>query len=167
MNSAEVFVLKGTCGSAPYLTGLIWTIQRVPYPQFYMVSPDHFTKYEAEHTTADPAIIGPFLVVELVTPVPWAVQCPSSLGRATPIIGLGLVILIWVSTAVLQVPLHDTLSRGYDATAIATLVATNWIRTISWTVRSGTLARTLWQVLTREPISSTASYLRLVWRIKQ
>ena len=157
MNRTAAFVLIGTCASAFYLTGLIWTIQWVHYPLFEMVSPDQFTKYEAAHTIAITAIVGPVMVAELVTAVAWAVLCPSSLGRATPITGLGLVILIWVSTAVLQVPLHDTLSRGYDATAIATLVATNWIRTISWTVRSGILARTLWQVLTREPISMTAS----------
>ena len=157
MNRTAAFVLIGTCASVFYLTGLIWTIQWVHYPLFEMVSPAQFTKYEAAHTMAITAIVGPVMVVELVTAVAWAVLCPSSLGRATPITGLGLVILIWVSTAVLQVPLHDTLSRGYDATAIATLVATNWVRTISWTVRSGILARTLWQLLTWEPISSPAS----------
>ena len=157
MNRVTAFVLISTCASALYLTGLIWTIQWVHYPLFELVSPDQFTKYEAAHTIAITAIVGPVMVVELVTAVAWTVLCPSSLGRATSITGLGLVILIWVSTAVLQVPLHDTLSRGYDATAIATLVATNWIRTISWTARSGILVRTLWQVLTSEPISLTAS----------
>ena len=157
MNRATAFILIGTCASAFYLTGLIWTIQWVHYPLFEMVNPDQFMKYEEAHTSAITAIVGPVMVAELLTAVAWAVLCPSSIGRATPITGLGLVFLIWASTAVLQVPLHDTLSRGYDVTSIATLVATNWIRTISWTVRSGILARTLWQVLTREPISSTAS----------
>ena len=82
MNSAAAFVLIGTFGSAFYLTGLIWTIQWVHYPLFEMVSPDQFTKYEAAHTIAITAIVGPVMVAELVTAVAWAVLCPSSLGRA-------------------------------------------------------------------------------------
>ena len=87
MNRAAAFVLIGTCASAFYLTGLIWTIQWVHYPLIEMVSPDQFTKYEAAHTIAITAIVGPVMVAELVTAVAWAVLCPSSFGRATPIIG--------------------------------------------------------------------------------
>ncbi|MSQ43126.1 MAG: hypothetical protein EXR45_02810 [Chloroflexi bacterium] len=156
MNRASVAVLIVTCASAWYLTGLIWTIQWVHYPLFEMVNPDVFVRYEAAHTIAITTIVGPVMLAELVSAVAWIVVCPASLGRATPVTGLCLVILVWVSTAVLQVPLHDMLSNGYDAQVISTLVATNWIRTTLWTTRSGMLAWTLWQFLSGEPAGSSS-----------
>lgn len=36
------------------------------------------------------------------------------------------------STALLQVPCHSILAKGFDATAHERLVNTNWIRTICW-----------------------------------
>ncbi len=150
MSRASAFVLIVTSGAAFYLTGLIWTIQWVHYPLFELVNPDQFMRYEAAHTVAITAIVGPVMVAELVSAVAWAIVCPSALGKAGPVTGVGLVVLIWLSTAILQVPLHDRLSSGYDAQAIATLVATNWIRTILWTARAALLAGTLWRVLTVE-----------------
>jgi hypothetical protein len=47
-----------------------------------------------------------------------------------------LVAVIWLSTALLQVPAHGRLSAGFDAETGGFLVATNWIRTIAWSLRS-------------------------------
>jgi hypothetical protein len=55
------------------------------------------------------------------------------------IAGAALLLVVWLSTAVLQVPLHATLTKGYDERAIAMLVSTNWIRTVAWSAR-GVLA---------------------------
>ena len=52
------------------------------------------------------------------------------------IIGLALVTLIWLSTALLQVPCHEDLSNGFDTEIHRRLVATNWIRTVAWSLRS-------------------------------
>jgi hypothetical protein len=35
----------------------------------------------------------------------------------------------------LQVPLHQKLSSGFDAAVHRRLVATNWWRTVGWTLR--------------------------------
>ena len=53
--------------------------------------------------------------------------------------GLGLLAVIWLSTAFLSVPRHEALRHGFDASAHGALVATNWIRTAAWTVRSALL----------------------------
>ena len=50
--------------------------------------------------------------------------------------GLGLVIVIWASTALLQIPLHNSLGRGLDLEAIEKLVSGNWVRTVAWSMRS-------------------------------
>jgi hypothetical protein len=44
--------------------------------------------------------------------------------------------VIWLSTALLQVPLHNLLARGLDREAVARLVQTNWIRTAAWSARA-------------------------------
>ncbi len=49
--------------------------------------------------------------------------------------GLGLLIVIWVSTAALSVPAHDVLTAGFSDGAYRKLVNTNWIRTVAWTAR--------------------------------
>lgn len=45
--------------------------------------------------------------------------------------------LIWLSTALLQVPLHRALLPGFDPAKIHRLVRSNWLRTVAWTLRSG------------------------------
>lgn len=50
-----------------------------------------------------------------------------------------LVLAIWVSTFVVQVPLHGRLVRGFEISVHRRLVRTNWLRTAVWSVR-GVLA---------------------------
>jgi hypothetical protein len=41
----------------------------------------------------------------------------------------------WISTWLVQIPLHDKLAAGFDAHAHARLAATNWWRTAAWSLR--------------------------------
>jgi hypothetical protein len=41
----------------------------------------------------------------------------------------------WVSTALVQIPLHNQLALGFDLSVHRKLVATNWWRTIAWSLR--------------------------------
>jgi hypothetical protein len=47
-----------------------------------------------------------------------------------------LVFLIWLSTFLLQVPIHKDLQSGKDFKRISRLVTTNWIRTIAWSIKA-------------------------------
>ncbi|MEM1060732.1 MAG: hypothetical protein AAGJ97_00240, partial [Planctomycetota bacterium] len=49
--------------------------------------------------------------------------------------GLALVGSIWLSTFLVQVPLHARLERGFDETAHRRLVGSNVWRTAAWTFR--------------------------------
>jgi len=62
-----------------------------------------------------------------------------------PWIGIALLLLIWLSTAVLQVPAHHRLGSGFDPATHRRLVLTNWVRTWAWSAR-GVLALLLLQV---------------------
>ena len=119
------------------LCGLIWTIQLVTYPGFANVGAADgvgFADYHRAYTGRIARLVVPLMVLELVTAV------ERVLGRVEPspqaVVGLALVVLIWLSTALLQVPLHGRLERGFDASAARRLVQTNWIRTVAWSLRA-------------------------------
>lgn len=119
------------------MTGLIWFVQIVHYPLFARVGADAFREYATQHNRRVTWVVAPLMLLEVATAgflciveVPGA---PAGLG----LIGLGLVFVIWVSTAVLQVPCHARLQGGPDGRVIRRLVATNWVRTVAWTLRCG------------------------------
>ncbi len=49
--------------------------------------------------------------------------------------GALLLALVWFSTFLIQVPCHETLAVSFQAQVHRRLVATNWIRTVAWTLR--------------------------------
>lgn len=51
-------------------------------------------------------------------------------------INMALLGIIWLSTAVFQVPIHLKLMNKASAKLITRVIRTNWIRTIAWTLRS-------------------------------
>jgi hypothetical protein len=57
-------------------------------------------------------------------------------GTPGAIISIVLVVIIWSSTFLLQVPIHNRLKSGKKEEFIRRLVATNWIRTIAWSLKS-------------------------------
>ena len=120
------------------MTGIIWFVQIVHYPLFARVGGSGFAAYEAEHATRTGWVVGPLMCIELATAALFlfARFRPGSVSAASAWAGMVLVLLIWTSTAFIQVPLHNKLSSGADAAVIARLVGTNWIRTIAWTFRS-------------------------------
>lgn len=121
------------------MTGLIWFVQMVHYPLFRAVGTSEFVAYEAAHVRLTTFVVGPLMLLESATAL-WLVTArPDFATPAQAWIGLGLLGVIWASTALLSVPLHDALQLGFDASTHAALVATNWIRTVAWTARCGLL----------------------------
>jgi hypothetical protein len=47
-----------------------------------------------------------------------------------------LIVLIWLCTFLLSVPLHNRLGQKRDVEKIRRLVATNWPRTVAWSLRT-------------------------------
>jgi hypothetical protein len=50
-------------------------------------------------------------------------------------LGLALLVAIWVSTALVQAPIHGRLAGGFDLALHRRLVRSNWVRTLLWTAR--------------------------------
>lgn len=120
--------------STLFMVGLIWFVQVVHYPLFRNVGTDQFVQYEFLHQKLTTWVVGPAMLLELITAVALLkYSAPDS--TLLPWIGIGLVAVIWLSTAALQVPAHNTLALKFSAEACSTLVNTNWIRTVAWTAR--------------------------------
>ena len=125
------------------MTGLIWFVQVVHYPLFGRVDPAAFGTYHADHTRLTGRVVLVPMVVELLTSI-WLVgDRPRGLSPAAAWLGLLAAVITWGVTAFLSVPAHDHLGRGFEATWHRRLVATNWLRTWSWTAHSLLL---LWAV---------------------
>jgi hypothetical protein len=121
-----------------FLVGAIWVIQVVHYNLFNQVGRDVFAAYENAHTVLITPIVGIPMLIEAGTALLLLMERPpGGVPMLVPIIGLVLVAVIWLSTMFIQVPQHNILSAGFDQTAYQTLLTTNWIRTIAWTVRGG------------------------------
>ena len=113
------------------LCTLIWLIQILHYPSFSFVHPDHFPTFHAFHSQRISLIVLPLMVVELGSSIYLAWHLHSIW-----LVSLFLVILIWMSTFLIQVPLHGKLSARKDQRHIEKLVRTNWIRTFLWSLKA-------------------------------
>jgi len=115
------------------LVGLIWTIQLVHYPLFLRIPIDAFASYESEHMRRITWLVGPLMLAEALTGVLVLVRDPQSLLAQ---IGIVLLVVIWVSTATIQGPLHGRMARdGFSESRIRWLIRSNWIRTAAWSAR--------------------------------
>jgi hypothetical protein len=122
-----------------FLIGLCWLVQRVQYPLMGRVGVEHFTAYEQAHVSRIGPIVGPIMLIEAGSGLLLLVFGGEAFRGPAFVAAFALLVLIWLSTFLLQVPLHGRLSKGFDAAAHASLVRTNWIRTLAWSVRGGLL----------------------------
>lgn len=122
------------------MVGLIWMVQIVHYPLFARVQQEHFADYQELHQKWITPVVGIPMIVEVVTAILLVRTIPKGMAPWLPWLALGLLILIWLSTAFLQVPCHSQLSSQFDEQAHRRLVSTNWIRTIAWSLRGVILA---------------------------
>ncbi len=121
--------------STIFLTGLIWTIQIVHYPLFTFVGKTEFPEYHMHHSFRISWIVIPVMLMELVSTIllAWMDQSGSKFWN---FLGVFFVIVVWLSTFLLSVPEHSILGNGWNQNSIYRLVATNWVRTIAWTLHS-------------------------------
>lgn len=113
------------------MTGLALFVQVVHYPLFALVDGD-FGRYSREHARRTGIVVGPLMIVEAATATALVVILPGLLTA----IGMALVAILWLATALVQAPCHRRLAAGFDPQVWRRLVATSWIRTAAWLARS-------------------------------
>jgi hypothetical protein len=123
--------------TASAMLGLIWMVQVVHYPLFERVSREHYVAYHQDHLRKITYIVLPLMGCELASAVAFCVGAhPLMLGHPAWLGSLALLAVVWTSTAVIQIPLHNRLASGFDSLTHHKLVVSNWIRTVAWTLRT-------------------------------
>ena len=121
------------------MTGLIWLVQLVHYPLFDRVAGDRFVQFETDHSNWITWIVLPLMCGELGSAIWLAYGRGDQPDRWLWYAGLAMVAGLWLCTALLSVPEHNVLMKGFDADSHRRLVTTNWPRTLLWSLRSGLL----------------------------
>ncbi len=119
-----------------FMTGLIWFVQVVHYPLMARVGSEGYRTYQLEHERRTTWVVMPVMMIELGCAVWLLFDRPEEVPGWLVSVGLGLLAVVWLSTACLQVPCHRQLESGFDAGIHRRLVATNWIRTVCWSLRA-------------------------------
>ena len=128
--------------STLYMLGLIYFVQLVHYPLFALVGPKYYLDYHQKHVFWTTWAVGPAMILEALTSGALLLlslnqeaigqaaisQDVMSLNQSTLWMGLLLLLVIWLSTALLQVPCHNRLVNGFDPKMHHRLVKTNWIK---------------------------------------
>lgn len=141
--SSPTVAFVASLASSWFMAGLIWIVQVVHYPLFGRVGREGFAAYESAHARLITPIVGPAMLVELVSSLALLAARPRGMPAWAAWAGVALVGIAWASTAFVQVPLHGTLARGFDEDAHARLVVTNWVRTIAWSGHAALMAWSL------------------------
>ena len=131
-------------GATLYLVGLIWIMQNLVYPAMGYVGENGYAAYHNLHTSRITPVVAPVMIIELLTAIYFVYAPLDGIDYRYFWFGLALVLVIWVSTFFVQVPLHEKLAQGFDAEIQNKLVLTNWIRTIAWSLRGALILRMVW-----------------------
>lgn len=137
------FLLLAHFAATLFMTGVIWFVQIVHYPLFARVGIADFDSYADAHGRSTTQVVVVPMLVELVTGALLVLRRPEHIAATPALVGFVLLVVIWLSTFLLQVPQHNILDAGFDDAAHRTLIATNWARTAAWTLRS---ALVLWML---------------------
>lgn len=119
------------------MAGVLAVVQAAVYPLFDGVGREGFAAYHRRYTARVGWVVGPLMAAEVVTA---GALLAAGLRGGAFLGSLGLLVLAWAMTALVQVPLHRRLAAGFDPAAYRRLVATNWGRTVAWAARAGLVA---------------------------
>tara|TARA_B110000444_G_scaffold91827_1_gene86763 strand:- start:2115 stop:2519 length:405 start_codon:yes stop_codon:yes gene_type:complete len=113
------------------LVGIILITQCVSYPLFKNIGTD-FTFFHKKYVNLIGFVVAPIMVLELVIV---AILLMNNFDNAIIRAITALVFLIWASTFLIQVPIHNSLSIAKDLVKINLLIKSNIIRTSCWVIK--------------------------------
>ena len=117
-----------------FMAGLCWFVQIVHYPLFLEIPSKLLPHYERKNIRTG-YITVPMMIIELATGLILLYHTLEILW----VINALLMIVTALSTFFFQAPMHLLLTSQANEKTIKSLINTNWIRTSSWTLRSGIL----------------------------
>lgn len=115
------------------MTGVVWFVQVVHYPLFPGSPATTFPHWQSENVRRTRRLVLPVMLAETGTALALAAARPASTALQG---GLLLLALVWLSTLLVQLPIHTRLQTAFDPAGHLRLVRSNWVRTAAWTARS-------------------------------
>ena len=119
-----------------FMAGVIWYVQLVHYPLMAGWPHDDFAAWEERHRQRTGMVVIPAMLLESITAAILLWRRPEGVPAWLVWLAFAVLLGIHASTFLVQVPLHEQLSAGWDAAAHQRLVASNWVRTVLWTARA-------------------------------
>ena len=108
---------------------LIWLVQLIIYPGFLNIGNVNFKDVHKRYTARISLIVIPLMLGQLSLEIIKLFQGEANFPR------LALTVSVWLITFIFAVPAHNILGQnGRHKDSILTLIKTNWLRTIIWSV---------------------------------
>ena len=124
--------------------GFQWTVRVLVYPQFAEVPPTAFAAYERSHQRRITWLVGPLFLGQGGTTLALLVARPAGTPLLPVLAGAACLAVVLGVTALLAVPLHRRLDRGWDAAAHRRLLRVDAVRVAA--ASAGTAAA-MWALL--------------------
>lgn len=132
-----------------FMTGLIWLVQVLVYPNFRLIREEDLQFFHQFHLRRITWLVGPVMCFELLSGI-W-LYC--RLQHSIYLFNLVLIFGIWILTGFVSIPFHNQLTRNTKNFLIQeklnqkswfflirfsknNLIWTNWPRTVIWSVRA-------------------------------
>ena len=112
------------------LVVLIWLVQIIIYPGMHGWDQSRFAKLHKDYATRISFFVGPLMLGQAALALLLLVTSPGAIA----VMHMLLIGVVWGATIFISVPLHRKLSDGYVASGVDRLVATNWLRTVCWSL---------------------------------
>jgi hypothetical protein len=129
-------VVLAHAASTVFLAGVIWTIQVVHYPMFARVDAAGFPAAMADHGRRISGVVVGALGAAGATMVLLLARPPVGVSVGAPLVGCGARGAPGGGDARGERPGPPALGSGFDPSAHARLLATNWLRTSAWTAHA-------------------------------
>ena len=113
-----------------FMFGLILTTQIVSYPMFLNVE-KNFSVYHMHYVNKISTIAAPFMIIELSLSLLFVFL----IGSYTSISSFLIMVLIFLCTFFIQVPIHEKLKNNFNISLCDKLIKTNWIRVFLWLLK--------------------------------
>ena len=110
-----------------FMLGLILTTQIVSYPMFLKVE-NSFSDYHMSYVNKISTIAAPFMILELLLSLLFVFLLKSYIA----VIIFLIMLLIFLCTFFIQVPIHEKLKNNFNVLLCNKLIKTNWIRVFLW-----------------------------------
>lgn len=110
---------------------LIWIVQLVIYPSFSFYSEANIKKWHRLYTSRITIVVLPLMLSQLLLYIYTSITQSDIIDY----ISLCLVVLTWLTTFLIFVPLHSNIEAQHDTVfSRERLTKTNWIRTVLWSL---------------------------------